>query len=930
MHLPRPRRPSTRRSRPTTATGGSTAASGRRNTTGARSSCPNTVGRLPYPDGHFDIVFTAEVLVHVRPEDLEGVLAELLRIAKWQVVHLETSPRHELVGGEHEGCWYHDLPLAYQRLGRHCETLPAGYSTHAPYRVALDSARPPYEWPPVSQTLLRRLDGDLRRGIAARDIGVSNQRQRAEQAEARKTELEARTTELETRRTELDARLAELDARAAEAQQALEQLRQARAEDERRIAGLQEDIRSAREQAAHIEARRAALEADAARLHGELAERDRVARARADEIARLQAEREELRRRIEALRADLDLQSRAAAQRAAESDRQEREWTERLVQLQTELDWRRRQAQAANTLRAAAAAQLAFTQEQLLGFARGIQARLRGYAAEETTRDDNGLPAAQMKAAEQSVAEAHYELEFIKQRLSYQLPARLRHTALYSALRWRHLKDDCVVVIHALGERNEKSQGREVWLLGARYEPHLPSIPWDYMSAPGGAWTRQDSVSAPYGAVLTAEKGRLKFPLHGADPELTFLTHPWSGRVEIAYRGRREVIDLYSPVSRDLTVHPGRTPMAPPPPLVEPAAELEPRPVPSRRSARPTRFTAEERRWLEGLRTAQPSVLAVHVPRWVGVSSSTVVLFKHTYPLPRLPEVEPYRIAAEEIRRHAQLILESGVKHIVCSGGDVIHFRLAEELRRRDPSVRCDVLLHASYQHFMEDYNWSIFRLWVDGARSGLVHTIGTVKKGMEEFFQALGLRARFVMNYVPTIPEGPSTPDGHGPHIGIWLSGENYLKKPYIMLSAARMIPDAKVRSSNFTTRAKEMMEFFGIPGKAVSDGLLPHARLLDEIRRTHLSLYVTFTECCPMLPLESLSVGVPCLTGPTSHLFEDHDYLHQRLVVPYPDRAEIIARHIRVALDERDEIVKQYIQYAPDYNARARKSVEEFLAGS
>ena len=80
-------------------------------------------------------------------------------------------------------------------------------------------------------------------------------------------------------------------------------------------------------------------------------------------------------------------------------------------------------------------------------------------------------------------------------------------------------------------------------------------------------------------------------------------------------------------------------------------------------------------------------------------------------------------------------------------------------------------------------------------------------------------------------------------------------------------------------------------------------------------------------MLPLESLAAGVPCLIGPSSHLFEDHPYLHSRLVVPYPDRSDIIAQYIQKALEERNQIVEAYIRYAPNYNRRARQSLCDFL---
>ena len=93
------------------------------------------------------------------------------------------------------------------------------------------------------------------------------------------------------------------------------------------------------------------------------------------------------------------------------------------------------------------------------------------------------------------------------------------------------------------------------------------------------------------------------------------------------------------------------------------------------------------------------------------------------------------------------------------------------------------------------------------------------------------------------------------------------------------------------------------------------------------HLNLYVTLSECCPMLPLESLAEGVPCLLGPNSHLFDDSAYLHSRLVVDYPERNEIIAHYIRQALAEREDIVAAYRRWAPKYWMRSQQSVVEFL---
>lgn len=117
-------------------------------------------GALPYGDGQFDIVFTSEVLVHVRPEDLEAILRELLRVCRGHLLHLEPAEHVHISDSEHEGCWKHDLVAAYARLGRQAEILPSGYFDHVPTRVVVGQA-PRYTWSPVVLELFRTMEIEL-------------------------------------------------------------------------------------------------------------------------------------------------------------------------------------------------------------------------------------------------------------------------------------------------------------------------------------------------------------------------------------------------------------------------------------------------------------------------------------------------------------------------------------------------------------------------------------------------------------------------------------------------------------------------------------------------------------------------------------------------------------------------------------------------
>ena len=151
-----------------------------------------------------------------------------------------------------------------------------------------------------------------------------------------------------------------------------------------------------------------------------------------------------------------------------------------------------------------------------------------------------------------------------------------------------------------------------------------------------------------------------------------------------------------------------------------------------------------------------------------------------------------------------------------------------------------------------------------------------------------------------------------------IRFAARNLTRHKVFSLTALTMLPHVRLHGAGLDARLRDMVGFFGITADLLEEEPLPLERLLQAIRRTHLSLYITFSECCPMLPLESMSVGVPCLVGPTSHLFEDDPWLFERLVVPFPDRADVIADYVGRALRERSDIMRAYSRYIVGYNER------------
>jgi len=170
--------------------------------------------RLPFADGEFDVVFTVSVLIHVRPQDLDHILSELHRVSSGHIVHIENLDVSETIvtSDAHDGCWAHDLRLAWSRIAPDAtlEVAPSLFDIEDVYRV-LDAG---VDAPPLISksraARFRQLDDAI-----SGEIG--RLREVAKQSEGQATRRAGESDQLRSR---LDDALSALtDARADEAEQ---------------------------------------------------------------------------------------------------------------------------------------------------------------------------------------------------------------------------------------------------------------------------------------------------------------------------------------------------------------------------------------------------------------------------------------------------------------------------------------------------------------------------------------------------------------------------------------------------------------------------------------------------------------------------------------------------------------------------------------
>lgn len=143
--------------------------------------------------------------------------------------------------------------------------------------------------------------------------------------------------------------------------------------------------------------------------------------------------------------------------------------------------------------------------------------------------------------------------------------------------------------------------------------------------------------------------------------------------------------------------------------------------------------------------------------------------------------------------------------------------------------------------------------------------------------------------------------------------------------LAAASLIENAEICSIPLNFDAEVFCSKINQSIDGIRKGV-PREELLMQMAKNDINLYVTFSECAPMLPIESMEVGTLCITGDNHHYFKDTP-LEEYLVVKREDDVIAISEKVKYALANKEKIFELYKAWKKEYDLTSKKSVEDFL---
>jgi len=278
-------------------------------------------------------------------------------------------------------------------------------------------------------------------------------------------------------------------------------------------------------------------------------------------------------------------------------------------------------------------------------------------------------------------------------------------------------------------------------------------------------------------------------------------------------------------------------------------------------------------------------------------------------------------LARPQVKATAEAILERGFSRIVFHDLAPGYELLAAEIAGTASDAELFLVWHGSFAQLdqapQRDRMKTIARL----CREGVLSRVGFVKAGMAEVARLHDMDAMYVPNRVRP-PE--ATKPGHAgspAKVGVF-ARDIFRKNAHTQLMAAGLLDDVEIH-------VNEPPDLAYFPPKApiVVHGTMEHDDFLSLLGAMDVLLHSTLSECYPMMVVESLIRGVPCVTSHTSEIFAENPSLYDKLVVSALDNPVAIAAKARRVLHERASLSTECIEYALHLNRRAEQAINDFL---
>ncbi len=310
-------------------------------------------------------------------------------------------------------------------------------------------------------------------------------------------------------------------------------------------------------------------------------------------------------------------------------------------------------------------------------------------------------------------------------------------------------------------------------------------------------------------------------------------------------------------------------------------------------------------------------------PEWFGVYNATIELFNNH--VTKLGELRTPR----EIEKLGKSILSNNsIKQVYFSAMCLGWKDLIIYLKEHNKNIKIKTFWHGNHSQVSEPYGWQRNEEIFDLHKDGYIDIMGTCKESLIDFYKFQGFKPQFITNIVnDDVKELTDSPyNDKKIHIGLYAAkSDDWRKNMYSQIAAASLVKNAVIDMVPLNDDAIRFASLLHVPIQGIK-GSLPRTELIKRMSKNDINLYVTFSECAPMVILESFAVGVPCISGNNHHYFKK-SIIHDYVIVNNESSPTSIKEKIDLCLKNKDMLLNEYKKWENQNVKDNKNQLKEFI---
>lgn len=281
----------------------------------------------------------------------------------------------------------------------------------------------------------------------------------------------------------------------------------------------------------------------------------------------------------------------------------------------------------------------------------------------------------------------------------------------------------------------------------------------------------------------------------------------------------------------------------------------------------------------------------------------------------------------KDVEKVGRAILDNNIKQVIFSGFGIGNKDLAIYLKKNNKNIKIKVVWNGKQSQILSSYNWKRSTEVIKLLKKGIIDVFATNKKSLVDFYNNEGYKSCFISNiFSVDIKKEKKKKRKKEIRIGLYsTASDSWEENIYTQIAAASLIKDSVI---DIVPLNEEIDKFAKTIGAKVvgSKEPLPTKDLLVRMSNNDINLHVTYSECSPIIPLESFEMHVPCILGNNNHYF-DNSKLSDYIVVNNETNPIEIKEKIEKTLQNNDKVLKLYDNLKKENTKKAKKLVEKLL---